>query len=303
VTSAGRYCFRADFTESSNIGVPASGDHSATECFTVAPLTPTISTQAVASPVDFGNPVQDNATLSGTAKKVGSGGPTGSNGTINPTTLGGNATGTITFTLYKADCTTLATGTGTNPQTASVNGNGTYGPVSFTPNAPGTYHWVATYGGDPPNTNASPASNSPCPDATEEVVVRQIPTTIKTKQSWIPNDTATIGATTGNLAAGGSVSFKLYANGQCSGTALYSETRSISGGSATEEVGTTNTGAFTITTAYTDSAGSAAGPYSWKVTYSPAAADTAHLGSQSSCDAEHFSTTYTNDPGPGTTFP
>src|SRR4051812_4298080 len=189
VTSAGRYCFRADFSGDSSIGVPPSSDHSSTECFTVGPQTPTISTQAVASPVDFGNPVQDNATLSGTAKKVGSGGPTGSNGTINPTTLGGNATGTITFTLFKANCTTLATGTGTNPQTASVNGNGTYGPVSFTPDAPGTYHWVATYGGDPPNTNASPASNSPCPDATEEVVVRQIPTNIKTKQSWIPNDT------------------------------------------------------------------------------------------------------------------
>ena len=108
---------------------------------------------------------------------------------------------------------------------------------------------------------------------------------------------------TGNLAAGGSVSFKLYDNAQCSGTALYSESRSIGGGGPTEEVGTTNTGAFTITTGYADAAGSVAGPYSWKVTYSPAAADTAHLGSQSTCDAEHFSTTYTNDPGPGTTFP
>src|SRR5206468_9640704 len=54
VTSAGRYCFRADFHESSNIGVPDSSDHSSTECFTVAPRTPTIATQAVASPVDFG---------------------------------------------------------------------------------------------------------------------------------------------------------------------------------------------------------------------------------------------------------
>ena len=30
-----------------------------------------------------------------------------------------------------------------------------YGPVSFTPDAPGTYHWVATYNGDLPNTLAS----------------------------------------------------------------------------------------------------------------------------------------------------
>jgi len=103
VTSAGRYCFRADFSGDSSIGVPGSSDSSGGECFTVAPLTAHISTQAVASPVDFGNPVQDNATLSGTAKKPGSGGPTGSNGTINPATLDGNATGTITFTLYKDD--------------------------------------------------------------------------------------------------------------------------------------------------------------------------------------------------------
>jgi hypothetical protein len=178
--------------------------------------------------------------------------------------------------------------------------------VSFTPDAPGTYHWVATYGGDPPNTNASPASNSPCPDATETVVVRQIPTAIKTKQSWIPNDTATVSSTIGNLGAGGTVAFSLFGNATCSGTALYSETVNVTGGNPTEEVHTSNTGApngLTISTGYTDAAGSEAGPYSWKVVYTPAAADTAHTGKQSSCDAEDFATSYTNDPGPGTNLP
>jgi hypothetical protein len=300
VTAAGRYCFRAEFSGDATLGVPSSSDHSSTECFTVAPVTPTLSTQAVASPVDFGNPVQDNATLSGTANEPGTGGPAGDSGSINPATLGGPAQGTITFTLYKADCTTKATGTGTNPQTVNVNGNGTYGPVSFTPDAPGTYHWVASYSGDSPNTNAT-SHNTACTDGNEDVVVRQIPTQIKTKQSWIPNDTATVTASTGNLVSGGSVRFQLFDNSTCSSTTgnpLYDETVSVGGGSPSKEVSTSNTGAFTITSDYTDSAGSIKGPYSWKVVYTPAAGDTAHLGVTSTCDAEHFSTTYTNDPGP-----
>jgi hypothetical protein len=301
VTAAGRYCFRADFSGDSSIGVPGSSDHSSGECFLVNPVQPALTTQAGAGPVDFGQPVTDTATLSGTANQPGTGGPAGDAGSINPTTLGGSAQGTITFTLYKDDCTTPATGTGTNPQTVNVNGNGTYGPVSFTPDAPGTYHWVASYSGDLPNTLASDSAACGV-DPNEDVVVRQIPTEIKTKQSWIPNDTATVTATIGDLAAGGTVEFSLYDNATCSGAALFSQTKTLTGGSPSEEVSTTNT-TFTITTGYNDAAGSVAGPYSWKVVYTPAAGDTAHTGVQSVCDAEHFSITYTNDPGPGTDLP
>jgi hypothetical protein len=301
VTSAGRYCWRADFSGDASIGVLPGSDSRSSECFKVNPRTPTLATQAGAGPVDFGQPVTDTATLANTAHQPGTGGPAGSNGSINPATLGGDAQGTITFTLFKANCTTVATGTGQNPQSVNVSGDGTYGPVSFTPDAPGTYHWVASYSGDLPNTTAT-SHNSSCDDANEDVVVRQIPTEIKTKQSWIPNDTATVTATSGNLAAGGTVSFNLYANATCDGTALYSENKSISGGAATEEVSTNNT-TFTITTGYADAADTIAGPYSWKVTYTPAAGDTAHTGKQSACDAEHFSVMYTNDSGPGSDLP
>ncbi len=301
VTAAGRYCFRADFSGDSSIGVPPQSDHSSGECFTVAPVQPALTTQAGAGPVDFGQPVTDTATLSGTANQPGTGGPAGDAGSINPTTLGGPAQGTITFTLYKADCTTVATGTGTNPQTVNVTGNGTYGPVSFTPDAPGTYHWVATYSGDPPNTNGT-SHNTACDDSNEDVVVRQIKTQIKTKQSWIPNDTATVTAEIGNLGAGGTVAFSLYDNATCDGSALYSETVNVTGGAPSETLSTSNAGSgaggLTITTGFDDAAGSIAGPYSWKVVYTPAAGDTAHLGVQSTCDAEHFAVTYTNDPGP-----
>ena len=81
----------------------------------------------------------------------------------------------------------------------------------------------------------------------------------------------------------------------------------VPGGSPSAEVSTTEHG-----TSVQDSrsrpatptrADSLTGRYSWKVVYTPAAADTAHTGKQSACDAEHFNITYTNDPGPGTDFP
>ena len=45
VTSAGRYCWRADFSGDAK-GVPPSTDSSATECFIVNPATPKITTLA-----------------------------------------------------------------------------------------------------------------------------------------------------------------------------------------------------------------------------------------------------------------
>jgi hypothetical protein len=315
LTEAGRYCFRAEFT-STTTGVPASSDSSSTECFKVNPRSPSLSTQAGAGPVDFGSAVTDTATLGNTVHEQGTGGPTGSDGSINPASLGGDAQGQITFTLYKANCTTVATGTGTNPQTVDVSGNGDYGPVSFTPDAPGTYHWVASYNGDSPNTGTA-SHNSACDDANEDVVVQQIPTDIKTKQSWFPNDTATITATiTGaTLGAGGTVDFFLYNDGTCgtTGTLQYSERQTLTGGSHSEELGTHNytgstaktPGGATVTpyredTAYADGAGSGLGPFSWKVVYTLAAGDTAHLPVSSTCTTGHtesHSITYQNDPG------
>jgi hypothetical protein len=305
ITSAGRYCWRADFSGDSDVGVPGSSDSSLTECFTVNPVTPTLTTQAGASPVDFGQPVTDTATLTGTAHQPGTGGPAGSNGSINPATLGGDADGTITFTLYKDNCTDLATGTGTNPQTVDVNGDGTYGPVSFTPDAPGDYHWVATYSGDAPNTLAADSADCGA-DPNEDVTVRQIPTAISTAQKVFPQDSATINSTVPgrNLPAGGTVIFRLYgptsgasalenclAHGDTvgSGGLLYKETNTV-GGSPSVTTGTNNT-----TVAVSDS-----GAVYWRVTYDPN--DSAFTGRQSDC-VENTVLTFNNDAGPGTLFP
>ena len=301
LTSAGRYCWRAEFSGDDAVGVPSSEDASTGECFKVTPLQPTMVTTATRpTPVPFGQKITDTIALSGTANQEGTNG-VGPGGTINAT-RGAGAGGTLSVTVFGPDsCSTIAHG----PITINVNGDGSYGGVGstleFTPSAPGQYVFVASYSGDLPNTLGIAAT--PCasqPDA-EKVTVEQIPTDIKTRQSWFPNDQATVSAASGNLAAGGSVLFELFTSASCSGATVYSESVSVPGGNPTAEVGTNNT-TYRITTLYTDALASTA-RHSWRVTYSPAAADTAHTGSRSQCDSENFTINYTNDAGPGIDFP
>ena len=313
ITSAGRYCWRADFSGDSTIGVPASSDHSSSECFTVAPRQPTLATQAGASPVAFGNPVTDTATLGNTADEPGSGGPAGDSGSINPTTPGSHAQGTITFFLYGPDgatqnCSTLAAGFPAAGLTEAVNGDGTYGPVSFTPQAPGVYHWVASYNGDLPNT-LSADHNTACTDTGEDVTVQQIPSTINTAPFAFPQDSATVTSSVSgdNLPAGGTVTFRLYgpAGGNTGLVNCLAHTDVLGSG------GLIYRRAFTIATAghskafTTDNTtvsvnDAAATTYYWRVTY--ATGDTAHTGRQSDC-VENQTSSFTADSGPGTLFP
>ena len=318
VTSAGRYCWRG-FFDSSTTGVPDDTDSSEGECFVVSPVTPQLNTIAVLNadgdPIPaghkfpFGQSVFDTATLSGAAKEPGTNGGNATYPSIGATN--GEYAGSIQFTLKGPDggtpaCSvTNATGTGTNPQSVSVDsttGNKLYGPVGYQPGSPGSYHWVAVYTNTDSVNNSSPVThNADCSDADEAVTVEQIPTNIKTRQSWYPNDTATVSAASGNLVAGGNVAFSLYGNATCTGDAAFTQTVAVPGGSPSAEVSTNNT-TFNITTLYTASANSTV-TYSWKAVYTPAATDTAHSGKQSACDAERFTITYTNDNGPGTNLP
>jgi hypothetical protein len=301
LTSAGRYCWRAEFSGDSAVGVPGSSDSSSGECFKVTPLQPTLATQATTGPVPFGQSITDVVTLAGTANQEGTNG-VGPGGTINAT-RGGGAGGTISVTVFGPDsCSTVAHG----PISLDVSGNGNYGgagsTLEFTPTAPGEYVFVASYSGDAPNTLGVAATACASQPAAEKVTVEQIGTDIKTKQSWYPNDTATVSAESGNLASGGSVLFELFTTSDCSGSSAFSQTVSVPGGSASAEVGTNNA-TYKITTGYADAADSTVGRHSWKVTYTPGAADTSHTGSRSSCDSEHFNITYTNDNGPGSELP
>jgi hypothetical protein len=241
VTASGDYCWSAHFTSTTS-GVPDANDDGANECFTVNPVTPALPTTAGPN-VDIGSAVSDTAALSGTANKPGT-------PAINPTTAGGKAGGTITFTLYgPGNCSTVAFTSSAVP----VSGDGSY-TASFTPTAPGTYHWAATYTGDSPNTNGT-SHNSDCSDAAEDVVVNPVPSSMTTAQSFIPNDKATVSASAGgNLA--GSVTFDVFESNDCSGTALYTETVSVSGASP-QTVLTSNTTKSTT-----------AADVSWRVAYS-----------------------------------
>jgi hypothetical protein len=243
VTAAGDYCWSAHFHATSPAtGVPDADDDGVNECFTLTPVTPTLKTTA-GDDVDLGNPITDTATLTGTANKPGT-------PAINPTTAGGPAGGTITFTLFGPDnCTTVAFTSDPFP----VSGDNTYGPVSFTPTQPGTYHWAASYSGDPPNTNAT-SHNNDCSDADEDVVVRQVPSSMTSAQSFIPNDSATVSAPAGgNL--NGSVKFELFESSDCSGPAIYTQDVNVSGANP-KTVSTNNT---TVSTT--------AANVSWRLTY------------------------------------
>jgi hypothetical protein len=226
VTAAGDYCWSAHFTSSTS-GVPDANDNGDNECFTVTPVTPQLATSAGAD-VLLGNPISDTATLTGTANEPGA-------PAINPTTAGGPAGGTITFTAYGPNnCTTVAF----TSSPVQVSGDGTYGPVSFTPTAVGTYHWVASYSGDPPNTNGT-SHNSDCSDSNEDVVVSSVASSMTSAQSFIPNDSVTVSAAAGgNLA--GTVHFAVYESTDCSGTAIYTQDVAVSAANP-KTVHTTNT--------------------------------------------------------------
>ena len=298
LTSAGRYCWAGVFTSATE-GVDDQTDNSAGECFTVNPVTPGLDTQAVTSPVNLGQPVQDNATLgppgTSTATQPGTNGTNATYPSINATN-GAPAGGHITFTLYGPDnCTTVTNnGTGTNPQDVTVSGNGTYGPVSYTPGATGTYHWVAEYvpATDDPN-NLGSTHNAACTDTDEDVVVQQFPTTTTTRQFVYPQDKAkvTVGGG-GDLA--GSLRFRLYdtlanctADGGTPATGLlYEEADALHPiAGASPQFATTNNTTVRITTNTT---------VYWNVRYSSTKGS--QPGSSSACE-ESTAVTYVGNDG------
>ncbi|GLH96062.1 hypothetical protein Pa4123_13350 [Phytohabitans aurantiacus] len=160
----------------------------------VPKVQPAIVTQVSAASITIGDPVHDTATLSG----------------------GNNPTGTITFQAFGPDDATCS-GTAAFTSTVPVNGNGDYDSAAFTPNAVGTYEWIASYSGDAFNFAATTA----CGDVNESVVVNKARPTMNTVPDLLPNDSATIA---GAFApAGGTISFKLYLNADCTGDAAYVE--------------------------------------------------------------------------------
>jgi len=254
VTSVGRYCWRG-FFDSATDGVDDATDSTEGECFTVTPVTPTLTTTAGAD-VTLGTPITDTATLTGTATQPGTDGPNATYPSINATN-GAPAGGTITWTVQGPDdCE--ASGLMVTGSPATVSGDGLYGPVSATPTAIGTYTFVATYSGSSPNTLGAAGSCPPgANDGDEEVTVTG-EAGLSTAQDWLPNDTATL---TGPTNLNGTLTFTLYHTADCTGTPVPGQTYPVTvtnavSGSTFETSNTT----FFVTAANE-------GAYSWLVHY------------------------------------
>jgi hypothetical protein len=290
ITKAGKYCWRAVYSGDASKGVPGSSDDSATECFTVDPRQSTLSTQAidanganVTSAVPQGTAVYDKATLGNTANKPGTGGPGPGDPSINPTTAGGVATGTITFKLYgpgttTTACNTIAAGFDTaypNGIVVNVSGNGDYTTIGspFTPASPGIYHWKAEYSGDSPNTLGT-THNSGCTETSERVEILQLEPTLTTRQFVYPQDSVKIevGAGGGNLA--GNVRFTLHDDlGECqSRTDIKYDSSNIAVSGASPQIKVTNNTTYRIVDGTT---------HYWNVSY--ASTNAAHTGASSVC--------------------
>ena len=144
-------------------------------------------------------------------------------------TGGINPTGSLTFTLYAPDGTTVV-----DTETVTVNGNGTYStPTGYTlPTTgavTGTYQWVVSYGGD---LNNNPASRTKGDEpvtvelASPTISTTANPTDVTLDGSGSPTlkDSATLA---GAYNATGSITFTLY--GPDGTTVVDTETVTVSG--------------------------------------------------------------------------
>jgi hypothetical protein len=141
----------------------------------------------------------------------------------------------------------------------TVTGDDTYDTPDpqFKPTAAGTYHWVAVYSGDSPNTNGA-SHNTDCTDENEDVVVSTVASTLESAQNWLPNDSVTVSAPDGSGDLDGTVFFDLYASADCTGEPIYTEPDGVAVSGASPE---------TVSTSNTDVKATASGSYSWKVSY------------------------------------
>ncbi|MBE7524361.1 MAG: IPTL-CTERM sorting domain-containing protein [Burkholderiales bacterium] len=185
-TLPGTYRWIASYSGDANNAAVSGACNDSGESVVVTNGNPSLTTMASPA-VKLGNPIHDTATLSN----------------------GASPTGTITFNLYGPNDATCAS-TPIFNSVVAVNGNGNYPSANFSPTAPGTYRWIATYSGD---ANNNPIAGA-CNDPNESVVVSPATPNLSTTAS--PSST-TIGLTvtdSANLTGGynptGTVVFKLY---------------------------------------------------------------------------------------------
>ena len=171
----------------------------------ISPASPTIATVANPTSAAVGASIADQATVSG----------------------GDNPTGTVTFNLYD---NSSGTGTPLFTDTETLS-SGTATSAGFTTTATGTDYWVATYNGD--SNNASVSSGN----ASEPVSITQASPTIATAANPTSGTVGTSIADQATVSGGdnptGTVTFNLYDNSSGTGTPLFTDTETLSSGTAT----------------------------------------------------------------------
>jgi hypothetical protein len=182
-----------------------------------AKATPAITTSQQPATATVGGSVADQATVTG----------------------GSAPTGTVTFNLYgNLNCTGTPLFTDTEPLTGG-------GAISkgYTATATGTEYWTASYNGDGKNNPVT----SGCAD--EPVIITPASPGITTSQQpanvTAGSSVADQATVTGGDNPTGTVTFSLYNNNSCTGSPLFTDTETLTSGSATSR-------AHTATAAGTD---------------------------------------------------
>ena len=134
-----------------------------------ANLTATLTYSAPYNPSCAMSGVTPTPTATSTTTNLSGGGQSGTSITVAPSTSvtdqaavsgvdAGQATGTITYSVYSdSNCTKLVTG-GTSQSISSPGSVPASSAVSLT--QPGTYYWVASYSGDPGNNPSASSCGS-----------------------------------------------------------------------------------------------------------------------------------------------
>ncbi|MEU7825848.1 hypothetical protein [Catellatospora sp. NPDC049133] len=210
-TVPGTYRWRADYSGDANNAIAGTACNDELEQVTVRAV-PTLATNVTDPEVDLGAAVSDTATLTG----------------------GLRATGTIVFTLYGPDDEDCATDPVFTSDEIAVDGDDTYESGDFTPDAAGTYRWIATYSGDAGNEEVA----TQCGDPNETVVVRgdQVTPVLTTRVSrgttYLGKPVTDIATLSGGDDPTGTITFNLYGPGDatCSRTPVFTSVVDVTTG-------------------------------------------------------------------------
>ena len=204
-TATGTDYWVATYNGDSNNKSVSSG--TAAEPVTITPASPTINTSQQPASATVGSSIADKATVSG----------------------GFNPTGTVTFNLYN---NSTASGTPLFTDTETLSG-GMATSKGYTATATGTDYWVATYNGDSNNKSVSSGT------AAEPVTITSAGPSINTTQmpasATVGSSIADKATVSGGFNPTGTVTFNLYNNSTASGTPLFTDTETLSGGMATSK--------------------------------------------------------------------